>query len=1153
MVKIDKMKKHEVADDSDSDVSYNDQENETNQGHHEIIEEEMQTDEEDRGDDDGVEVINDDDEEEEDEEAEENVRTERQRREDVWYPKSIEEIEQATSIHPGDPPLRDEDRVSVDNFTVIQVLGTGAYGKVFLVRKNDGVDAGTLYAMKVLSKCTVISKKKTAEHTKTERQVLEKIRHKPFLAEMHYAFTDDCHLYIVLDYVCGGELFTHLYHREKFSEKDLRIYIAELIIALEQLHELGVIYRDIKLENVLIDKNGHIVLTDFGLSRKLAPFERAQSYCGTMEYMAPEVVKSESYRGHDFMADWWSVGVLLIELLTGSSPFAIAEGAKQEEITNRILKEEPHITGNPSPQCRDLINKLLDKNPYTRIGSGKTKSKEIKKHAFFKGINWVKLKNKQYTPAIIPKIKNELDTQNFSEEFTSLPVVNSPGTIPDNTKYLFRGFSYTGTEFCGANVVETVDEQPSIEAESEDHLQEADNSMDQLDDIISQIPDVSDKYQITNTKINSGSFADCYKAFYFEKNENCAAKAMTYGAYQPGEVECLRKLNHKNIVNFYDVVKTSSYIYLVMEYLEGGELYDFVRNSPLERLEEDISKNIVKQIASAIEYMHSNNYLHRDIKPENIMFTDDKYDCVKLIDFGFSSYIENGEPFTSDPRYTLDYAPPEIIKANETNSSLYCKGNDIWSLGTVIYTMVVGHPPFRHKKGDNDEETVRERILDCDYDQNDTWMQLSSSVRDLILKTFKLDHERRISAEEILSHDWFESSGSDPYDIIEIPVVMECDGESSISAGDLDSIFSVEEEAVEEDVPVADNEPEPEALLEPVSLPGDVQSTEENNNMKNGEKSEEDESELEEEQQEEDLFYFDNVDSKESSSKIQNLDFTLPKSLRYTIVKKVMKDTTNILPNKHSVPIKKRHNYFKTREEEPVAPKVVPEKTDKEDLELIGFGSNSYQIQCSNSELLQQYTSGLFGPKKGRARLLLSAFKPSGNVVLNTTKVFKKIIKEKKLVPSTKSNSTVVVARPVRKRRNEVDLISPICVSPRKTRRSAVKDVPKIPAKRPSRKVDQNIATELIRKDPLASTSRSKKIAVVKPLRKRKTVEDPGSAKKRTCVRPSITNTSKINTNNLSYCSGQDKKGQESLESDEDFSTSTRSPRIRILVKESYY
>lgn len=155
-------------------------------------------------------------------------------------------------------------------------------------------------------------------------------------------------------------------------------------------------------------------------------------------------------------------------------------------------------------------------------------------------------------------------------------------------------------------------------------------------EIISQIPDVSDKYQITNTQINSGFFGKCYKAFNFETNENCAAKAMTYDSYQPEEVDCLRKLNHVNIVNYYDVFKTSSHIYLVMEFLEGGELYDFVRDSPLERLEEDVSKNIVKQIASALEFIHSNNYLHGDIKPENIMFTNENRDCVKLIDFGFA-------------------------------------------------------------------------------------------------------------------------------------------------------------------------------------------------------------------------------------------------------------------------------------------------------------------------------------------------------------------------------------------------------------------------------------------------------------------------------------------------------------------------------------
>lgn len=207
--------------------------------------------------------------------------------------------------------------------------------------------------------------------------------------------------------------------------------------------------------------------------------------------------------------------------------------------------------------------------------------------------------------------------------------------------YSITGFSYTGSEFCQGNIQEIKDESGDVEEiETEEDTQEAENSMDQLNEIISRIPDVSDNYQITNTKINSGSFADCYKAFNFEKNQNCAAKTMTYGSYQPSEVDCLKKLNHINIVKFFDVVKTSSNVYLVMELLEGGELYDFVRNSPLERLEEDISKNIVRQISSAIEFMHNNNYLHRDIKPENIMFTNEKRDFVKLIDFGFARLVD---------------------------------------------------------------------------------------------------------------------------------------------------------------------------------------------------------------------------------------------------------------------------------------------------------------------------------------------------------------------------------------------------------------------------------------------------------------------------------------------------------------------------------
>lgn len=165
-------------------------------------------------------------------------------------------------------------------------------------------------------------------------------------------------------------MFTHLFKREHFNEDEVRIYIAEIVLAIETLHKLRIIYRDIKLENILIDADGHIVITDFGLSKELTDESNGRSYsfCGTIEYMAPEVVRG-SKSGHDISVDWWSVGVLCYELLTGASPFTV-DGDKnsQSEISKRILKSTPPMLNTIQPKANDFITKLLNKDPAQRLG-----------------------------------------------------------------------------------------------------------------------------------------------------------------------------------------------------------------------------------------------------------------------------------------------------------------------------------------------------------------------------------------------------------------------------------------------------------------------------------------------------------------------------------------------------------------------------------------------------------------------------------------------------------------------------------------------------------------------------------------------------------------------------------------------------------------
>jgi p90 ribosomal S6 kinase len=315
-------------------------------------------------------------------------------------------------------------------FELLKVLGEGSFGKVFLVRKVVGADNGRLYAMKVLKKATL--KVRDRHRTKMERNILVDVEH-PFIVKLHYAFQTAGKLYLILDFLRGGDLFSRLSKEVMFTEEDVKFYLAELALALNHLHSLGIIYRDLKPENVLLDADGHIALTDFGLSKLPLEEGKAYSFCGTVEYMAPEVVNR---KGHSFAADWWSFGVLMFEMLTGSLPF---QGSNRRDTMTQILKAKLGMPANLSSEAQSLLRALFKRNPANRLGAGPGGVEDLKKHEFFATIDFDALLAKKIRPPFQPAVCGPDDAY-FDSEFTSKTPRDSPGVPASaNAHELFRG------------------------------------------------------------------------------------------------------------------------------------------------------------------------------------------------------------------------------------------------------------------------------------------------------------------------------------------------------------------------------------------------------------------------------------------------------------------------------------------------------------------------------------------------------------------------------------------------------------------------------------------------------------------------------------------------------------------------------------------
>lgn len=323
--------------------------------------------------------------------------------------------------------------ISMDDFNIISVIGRGYYGKVMLVENKYNKE---ICAMKTIHKARLIKEKKV--HTVlAERNILIKVNH-PFIVNIKYAFQNETKLYIGMEYVPGGELFHMMQVVENLPMKAVRIYVAEVGLALEYIHSLGIVYRDLKPENILITAEGHVKLTDFGLAKVLqddeGEEETTKTFCGTNEYLPPEMIKREYYGS---MIDWWALGILTYELIYGDTPFV---HKSKHKMYDKICNEEPFFPDDEDPNVVDFISKLLKKDPKKRA-----KLKDLKNHPFFNGLKFEDVLALKVKPPYKPRIGSDRSVKNFDSEFTKEACIDSTAALVE-TNGAFTGFSYIAGE-----------------------------------------------------------------------------------------------------------------------------------------------------------------------------------------------------------------------------------------------------------------------------------------------------------------------------------------------------------------------------------------------------------------------------------------------------------------------------------------------------------------------------------------------------------------------------------------------------------------------------------------------------------------------------------------------------------------------------------
>jgi ribosomal protein S6 kinase beta len=350
--------------------------------------------------------------------------------------------------------------VTPKDFELLKVIGMGAFGKVLQVRNKQSKE---VLAMKVISKRLLKRRMSYVENVQAERDILTRVK-SPFVVTMHCSFQTKEKLFIIMDFLAGGELFLRLGREGIFLEKTAAFYLAEIILALDHLHTRGILHRDLKPENILLHIDGHVVLTDFGLAKDFSEdggFQneddesRAKTVCGTQEYMAPEMV---ARKGYGRAADFWSLGCIAFEMLTGDPPFTSKKGAK--DLFSKIMSERvkmPH--GSTAAACK-LLKGLLNRNVIARLGAARSTMfvvggiAGLKQQEFFAALDWDKLEKKEIDPPDSMPVDNDEDLRHFHDEFKQMPLPRSVKEMGDKDflpcrvkSDTFRGFSFIHDDF----------------------------------------------------------------------------------------------------------------------------------------------------------------------------------------------------------------------------------------------------------------------------------------------------------------------------------------------------------------------------------------------------------------------------------------------------------------------------------------------------------------------------------------------------------------------------------------------------------------------------------------------------------------------------------------------------------------------------------